>query len=151
VVRPSRFRFWCLLAGLPACVALEACSSDLSKAFESPAGLTHDAGRQALGDCPAGTRSFSGLDAGAPGCEPCEVGMYCPGGGMTPQLCVAGTWDHDGDPQTRCESWMDCPVGEYVLSKGDATQDRACAPCEAGTFSVASRWLMDIKWPTAPL
>ena len=52
-----------------------------------------------------------------------------------PKPCAEGTWDHDEDPDTQCETWTTCEAGAYVEEDGSPTADRQCAACEDGTFS----------------
>jgi len=56
-------------------------------------------------------------------------------GGSENGACVEGTFDHDDDPSTTCQSWSTCQPGLYVSSEGTATTDRECEACAAGTFS----------------
>lgn len=94
-----------------------------------------------------GSREDSGLeptDAGPPACDagqsrvdgecgPCDAGTFCPGD-TEPMPCVE-SWDHDGDPATRCEPWADCPAGTRVREAGTAVSDRGCEACPPETFS----------------
>lgn len=73
-----------------------------------------------------------------PNCSSCQVGTYCAGGDAAPVTCEFGTWDHDANPATECQSWSSCPAGRYITTDGGPTEDRRCAACEEGTFTSAA-------------
>jgi hypothetical protein len=49
--------------------------------------------------------------------------------------CANGTFDHDADPDTACQSWSKCQPGQYISEQGTPTSDRSCKACTTGTFS----------------
>ena len=49
--------------------------------------------------------------------------------------CAHGTFDHDSNPDTVCDSWSKCQPGQYVFEEGTPTTDRSCKACGTGTFS----------------
>lgn len=51
--------------------------------------------------------------------------------------CATGSFDHDGSPSTPCVQWQVCAAGRYVVTQPSSTQDRGCADCPYGTFSVS--------------
>lgn len=63
-----------------------------------------------------------------------DEGAVNPDGGAC-LVCAVGTWDHDQDANTACESWTSCVAGEYASTVGTRVRDRECSPCPEGTFS----------------
>jgi len=57
-------------------------------------------------------------------------------GGSNNGACAEGTFDHDDDRSTTCQSWSTCQPGLYVSNEGTATTDRECHACRTGTYSV---------------
>lgn len=49
--------------------------------------------------------------------------------------CGASTYDHDGDPDTACQSWTKCEPGQEVNEPGTAKSDQTCSECPQGTFT----------------
>ena len=49
--------------------------------------------------------------------------------------CANGTFDHDADADTACQSWSKCQPGQYIFEQGTPTSDRSCKACTTGTFS----------------
>ena len=67
-----------------------------------------------------------------PPCEPCDAGFYGPG----TENCIAcadGTFTSTTGA-SQCAEWSACSAGNYVVTEGTATSDRACAPCPAGKY-----------------
>lgn len=68
--------------------------------------------------------------------ETCE--FSCSGDRCTTATeCAAGTFDHDSDPSTVCQSWSTCQPGQYISVEGSPTTDRTCAACPSETYSIA--------------
>ena len=86
-----------------------------------------------------GTWIEVGIDLDASGAlddsEVSQSALLCTADPMPASPCSAGTWDHDGDPSTPCALQTDCVAGQYVADPGDATTNRTCALCAAGTYS----------------
>lgn len=57
------------------------------------------------------------------------------GGGGADGACPSGTFDHDANPDTVCQSWSKCQPGQYIFHTGSPTTDRSCKACGAGSFS----------------
>lgn len=112
-----------------------------NRVCEDCTGDTYTAGQnesvcQTPDACAAGTvQTAPGSDTSPPTCSTCEVGTYCAGGAAPAADCAAGSWDHDENPATECAEQTHCVDGEQVEDEGDSTSDRACADCDAGTFS----------------
>lgn len=86
--------------------------------------------------CPAGTEQEApGTPASSTVCRPCQPGWFCPGGEAAGAPCLEGTWDHDGAASTACAPQTTCSPGYAVAAEGTPTSDRACAPCEPGSFA----------------
>lgn len=117
---------FCLLTATIALLTVFGCTSDLADGFKG--GDPPDGGTP-RGSCPAG-------QYGNDDCMPCDVGTYCPEGTLEPVDCVAGTWDHDADPETRCEPWTNCLAGSYIADTGTAIRDRRCVVCADGQFTI---------------
>ena len=66
-------------------------------------------------------------DAGGAGTIDAGGGPLPEDSGASTRVCVAGTWDHDGDPTTDCAGWTECEPGTYVTGAPSATADRQCA------------------------
>lgn len=133
-----------LLVGIVACGCYGSSSDG-----DTPDGGTVDAGSRDGGsaiDAASSVPDAGTVDSGEPdggplvcdrgqtpvtaGCEPCDPGMFCPGN-TEPQPCV-GSWDHDGDPATECETWITCVPGEFRYGLGSRTEDTDCRPCAPG-------------------
>lgn len=88
------------------------------------------------GSCAAGSEQTDPGSATAPvACAACTPGEYCAGGQAAKLACASGTFDDDLDPQTPCQDQQDCDAGSFIAEAGDATSDRTCAACGAGSFS----------------
>jgi hypothetical protein len=85
-----------------------------------------------------------------PTCVACEPGAYCPGGPAPRQPCVTTDWDHDADAGTVCVSRSSCVAGEFVMSEGDATNNRTCATCGTDTYSTTPNATLCASWVTCP-
>lgn len=86
--------------------------------------------------CEAGSEQIEEGTSTTPAlCAPCEPGSFCSGGDEPEAPCQLGTWDHDADPGSACEEQTSCEPGQYVTSTGDATTDRECEDCEAGSYA----------------
>ena len=92
--------------------------------------------------CPPGT---AGKD-----CTPCDAGSFCAGGTAPAVGCADGTHDHDGDPKTACVAWSECEPGSFVQRAGSRTEDRACSPCDPGTFSTGANAMTCEAWTSCP-
>ncbi len=130
------------------CVACEAGTYSSAGARECTpcaAGTYAAAGASSCTPCAAGTHSerhacvacFAGTysSAGAAECTMCAAGTFAAVGSSTCTACPTGTWDQDHDPGSPCVDQSTCPAGTFVQAGGSATANRACASCEAGTFS----------------
>lgn len=97
--------------------------------------------------CDPGTLQTAPASAvSPPTCVMCDPGAYCPGGPAPRQPCVTTDWDHDADAGTVCVSRSSCVAGEFVMSEGDATHNRACADCADGTFSTTPNATLCATW-----
>lgn len=81
-----------------------------------------------------------------PTCDECAPGAYCPGGLAPRQPCVTSDWDHDADAGTVCVSRASCVAGQFVMSEGDATQNRTCATCALGSYSTTPNATLCMPW-----
>jgi hypothetical protein len=98
------------------------------------------------GTCSAGSvQTAPGTSTSPVSCATCSVGEYCAGGSDPVVLCATG-WDHDADPSTPCAPRTACVAGERVIEEGDATTDRSCETCEAGTFTTATNAPQCYAW-----
>lgn len=92
-----------------------------------------------IGACPAGTTETEpGSPTAPPTCAACAAGTFCAGGTAEPVPCPEGEWDHDANPASECEARGTCGPGTFVIDDGDATTDRSCDDCAAGTFSTGA-------------
>ncbi|MCA9579009.1 MAG: hypothetical protein H6726_03410 [Sandaracinaceae bacterium] len=92
-----------------------------------------------VGACAPGTVQTAPATMTAPPvCADCSAGEHCAGGATAAVACTGGTWDHDSDPATACAPRTDCAAGQSVVSDGDATTNRTCAACTAGTYSTGT-------------
>jgi hypothetical protein len=66
---------------------------------------------------------------GVGGCDPCNLGKYCPGDG-TEYSCSPGTYQ-DEIGKASC---IDCPMGKYQAMAGQM----ACLDCDAGKYQNAT-------------
>jgi hypothetical protein len=84
--------------------------------------------------CAAGThQTTAATSTSAAICAGCSAGEYCAGGAAAPVACTGTLVDADSDPTTACSARTDCQPGERLLDDGDATTDRTCSACAAGT------------------
>jgi hypothetical protein len=97
---------------------------------------------QILGNQPPGGDGTGGMGGGgAPaGSGGTSTGGSGQSGGTTGSGgadggCANGTFDHDSDSDTACQSWSTCQPGQYVFEQGTPTSDRSCRACTTGTFS----------------
>jgi hypothetical protein len=99
------------------------------------------------GACAAGTEQTVAGTAGMPPvCVACPAGTYCPGAITPREPCAADTWDHDGGSSTACVARSDCAAGQSVTSDGDATINRTCAACVAGSYSGGTNTVSCTTW-----
>jgi hypothetical protein len=68
------------------------------------------------------------------------------GGTGQPGDCANGTFDHDANANTVCQSWSKCQPGQFILAEGSATEDRVCAACPGGTFSAVQDEAQCSSW-----
>lgn len=103
----------------------------------------------AVGTCAAGTRqTAAGTGTSPVACETCAAGNYCAGGTAAAVPCTTGTWDDDGSAASMCASWATCDPGEYVLTDGSPTANRACAACDDEYFSETTNAETCEPWTT---
>ena len=101
------------------------------------------------GSCAAGTvQATPGSNTTPLECGACAAGSYCAGGTAPAVACGGDTWDHDSDPATVCAAKTTCIAGQYVVSDGTATADRACSVCAAGSFSTTENASSCTPWMT---
>ncbi len=127
-------------------------TSDQTCAPCAPGTYTTDANQSkcvTAADCPPGTVQTAPATATAAAvCKACAAGEYCAGGDVPPSACGGGTWDHDADPSTACVDRTVCAAGSAVTSEGNATTDRECAACAAGSFSATENAASCTPWTT---
>ena len=112
-----------------ACVAMTNCATGQ---YVSTVGTpTTD---RACTACAAGTYSDT---TNVTACTACTAGTYCASGATSPVACGSSSndFDLDSDPATACVAMMTCVAGKYVSDVGNATTDRTCTACAAGTYS----------------
>ncbi len=124
-----------VLAGL---VALSACGGE---------GSLSDDGQDEAPGAGGVTAGSGGAGDGAGGTGASNMG----GSGGTPSTgepCATGTYDHDDDPWTVCQTWTACPPGQYVSQPGSATADQQCSGCPSGSFSTSANASECVDWAT---
>lgn len=71
-------------------------------------------------------------------CQGCDGGAHSEDSAPALASCSAGSWDHDHDLTTPCETHRECAAGQYVSAPGDARNDRTCSVCPEETFTTES-------------
>jgi hypothetical protein len=94
--------------------------------------------------CGAGQHVMTPGSAGVnPTCTPCEANTYNPAGSLNAAMCTAWTTCSGSQYESTtpsptvnrgCTNYTSCPAGSGA-SGGDATHDRTCTACTAGTAS----------------